>query len=222
MARQSDVIDKNGENVSKEQRLRGLRAHSEELNRIVRESLSEALLQLMVRKPYPSISVTELCSRAGVSRMAFYCNFATKDEILKNIVVSLQKELTDRIGSPFRKPVTKQWYVGMFGLVQEHADVLKLIFGAGFMNKYLQYVNGIVLRHKDMQEGEIYLRLLWCGAIVNIMQYWLEKDMAIPADVLAEFCSKYLVSFNEATCVINDYSPAAEPTKKEQNDGDTF
>ena len=41
-----------------------------------------ALLQLMQTKPYRDISITEITRRAGVSRMAYYRNYADKDEIL--------------------------------------------------------------------------------------------------------------------------------------------
>lgn len=46
------------------------------------ENLYNALLRLMDQKPYREISVTELASEAGVSRMAFYRNYQDKGEIL--------------------------------------------------------------------------------------------------------------------------------------------
>ena len=72
---------KDGNSVNSE-RLVGLRRHSEEVNKLVVESLQGALLQLIVKKDYDSITVTELCRKAGVSRMAFYGNFQSKDDIL--------------------------------------------------------------------------------------------------------------------------------------------
>ena len=119
----------------------GLRRHSEELNKIVIESLQGALLQLITKKPYDSITVTELCKKAGVSRMAFYGNFESKDDIIKKIVYDLQTELFLRIGSPFRQEVTYNWYLDMFRFSAEKSDVLKSIFCAGYQGKYLELVN---------------------------------------------------------------------------------
>lgn len=46
------------------------------------KELLDGLLQLMGRKKLKDISVTELCERSGVSRMAFYRNYDSKEEIL--------------------------------------------------------------------------------------------------------------------------------------------
>ena len=42
---------------------------------LVMESLTEALIQLMRKKPLAEIKISELCDKAGVSRVSFYRNF---------------------------------------------------------------------------------------------------------------------------------------------------
>lgn len=201
MELETNVTNKSTKNVHSASRLVGLKKHSEELNKVVVESLEGALLNLIEKKPYEQISITELCAKAGVSRTSFYSNFNTKDEVLKKIVVELQKELGERIGSPFRQPVNLEWYKGLFKLVKERANILKPIFSAGFQNKYQELVNGVILRHNNMQQGEIYLRLLWSGGIINAVVHWLATDMIEPIDDIAAICNQHLISFNERTCI---------------------
>ncbi|MGN1053237.1 MAG: TetR/AcrR family transcriptional regulator [Candidatus Scatosoma sp.] len=195
-----NVADKKRKIVSEAQTA-GLKRHCEEINRIVTESLQEALLALIEKNAYDSITITALCKKAGVSRMAFYGNFSSKDDILKSIITGLQKDLVLRIGSPFRKPVTEQWYVGLFRFVKEKASVLKLIFDAGFQVKYLELVNGILQRHKNMAAEEVYLRLFWCGGIVNAVIYWIAHGLKESPEEMAGICNKFLFSYNESTCV---------------------
>ncbi|MGN1062478.1 MAG: TetR/AcrR family transcriptional regulator [Candidatus Scatosoma sp.] len=195
-----NVSDKRRKIVSEEQ-MAGLKRHCEEINRIVTESLQEALLALIEKNPYEEIKITALCKKAGVSRMAFYGNFSSKDDILKSVITDLQKELIERIGSPFRNPVTEQWYVGLFRLVKEKSSVLKLIFDAGFQVKYLELVNGILQRHKNMATEEIYLRLFWCGGILNAVIYWLAHGLKESPEEMATLCNKFLFSYNESTSV---------------------
>ena len=57
-------------------------ARKNEAHDMVMESLTEALLQLMRAKPLAEISVSELCDKAGVSRVSFYRNFDSMDDIL--------------------------------------------------------------------------------------------------------------------------------------------
>ena len=191
----ADVVYKNAKNVINDERLSGLRKHSEELNRVVIESLQGALLQLVTKKPYDSITVTELCKKAGVSRMAFYGNFDSKDDIIKKIAYDLQNELFLRIGSPFRQAVTYNWYLDLFRFTAEKSEILKSILCAGYQGKYLELVNSIILRHKDMQTEDSYLRLLWSGGIVNAVVYWLSGDMAETPEQMAGFCDKCFASF---------------------------
>lgn len=47
-----------------------------------RDTIYTALLQLMQKKPYEKITIKELTERAGVSRMAFYRNYLSKDHVL--------------------------------------------------------------------------------------------------------------------------------------------
>ena len=189
----SDELNK--KTNANDERLAGLRRHSEELNKLVIESLQGALLQLVVKKPYDSITITELCRKAGVSRMAFYGNFDSKDDILQKIVQDIQTELFERIGSPFRQEVTYQWYVEMFRYIAEKVDVLKAFFCAGYQGKYLELVNARILRHKGMQARDSYQRLLWSGGIVNAVVYWLSNDMLETPEDMASFCSTSFVSF---------------------------
>ena len=46
------------------------------------QSLSEALQRLMREKPYQSISVSELCREADVSRQTYYTLFKSKESII--------------------------------------------------------------------------------------------------------------------------------------------
>lgn len=193
----SNNTDKKKKNVINEDRLAGLRRHSEEINGIVIESLQGALLQLICKKPYESITVTELCKKAGVSRMAFYGNFASKDDIFSKIVSDIQIEMLSRIGSPFRQSISLNWYVKMFEFVKEKAHILRPIFSAGYQDKYLEFVDAIVLRHKDMQQEETYLRLIWSGGIVNSVVYWLVNDLTETPQQMAEYCHQCFAGFNQ-------------------------
>ena len=192
----TNTKNKKNDSVSTE-RLSGLRRHSEEINKLVVESLQGALLQLIVRRPYEQITITELCKKAGVSRMAFYGNFTCKDDIFKRIVSDLQTEMLARIGSPFRQTLTLDWYVSLFEFVKEKANVLQPIFKAGYQDKYLELVNSIVLRHKDLQPNETYLRLLWSGGVVNSVVYWLVGGMTETPKQMAQYCQNCFANFNQ-------------------------
>jgi AcrR family transcriptional regulator len=47
-----------------------------EINLLTKECILTALLRLMEEKPYSSISITDITTLAGVSRMAYYRNYS--------------------------------------------------------------------------------------------------------------------------------------------------
>lgn len=57
-----------------------------------REYITEALLQLMNKKNYENITITDIAERAGVTRITFYRNFNTKDDIVKQYVQNIFNE----------------------------------------------------------------------------------------------------------------------------------
>ncbi|MDR4933648.1 TetR/AcrR family transcriptional regulator [Companilactobacillus paralimentarius] len=56
--------------------------HSQKIKQDSQEFLITALLQLLKTKDFNDITITQVVKRAGVSRMAFYRNFETLDDIL--------------------------------------------------------------------------------------------------------------------------------------------
>ena len=99
-----------------------------------------------------------------MSRTAFYGNFKTKDDILKDIVLDVNKVLVSVDGGTFRRDTTLQWYEKFFTVIKEKADTLKLLIDAGFQAEYLDIVNEIVLRNLDIPVSKKYQRLIWTGA----------------------------------------------------------
>ena len=53
-------------------------------NIFVRECITEALIKLIKTKPLSEIRITELTKTAGVSRMSYYRNFNSKEEIFSS------------------------------------------------------------------------------------------------------------------------------------------
>lgn len=47
-----------------------------------KNDLADALVMLMQKTDYSKISIQDIVDKAGLSRMAYYRNFASKDEVL--------------------------------------------------------------------------------------------------------------------------------------------
>ena len=62
-----------------------LRLSNEESNHLTRECLCTAMMRLMSNTPLDRITIAEIVELAGVSRMAFYRNYGTKEALAKSL-----------------------------------------------------------------------------------------------------------------------------------------
>ena len=65
-------------------------------NNMVKESLTDALFYLMSKKDFNNIAITELSKKAGVSRLSFYRNFDSKEDIIKKWITSITVKLSTK------------------------------------------------------------------------------------------------------------------------------
>ncbi|HFI0026239.1 TPA: TetR/AcrR family transcriptional regulator [Streptococcus suis] len=66
--------------------------------------IQEALLQLIQQKEYDKITITDIAKRAGVTRISFYRNFESKDDILKQALERTFSVYQDTYGTELTFP----------------------------------------------------------------------------------------------------------------------
>lgn len=67
-------------------------AHLDLRQRKTRKLLLEALEQLLEERPFQELSVVDICQRAMVHRTTFYSHFNDKQELLRYLLESLERE----------------------------------------------------------------------------------------------------------------------------------
>ena len=61
-----------------------------EANRITRESICTAFLEIIMTKDFDDISISEIVRRAGVSRQSFYRNYGSKEALHVFLGISIK------------------------------------------------------------------------------------------------------------------------------------
>lgn len=89
------------------------------------EWLCEALFEMMDRKPYADISITELCTKAGVSRQTFYQLFGDKTEI---VYYYYDRIFRGYLNTMQKKKITLEDLIWEFyGMIENHEKELMLL-----------------------------------------------------------------------------------------------
>lgn len=160
-------------------------------NQLVRECIVTALIQLADQKPFSAITVSELTERAGVSRMAYYRNYTSKEDVFRiymdEIVTSFKKDMEGR-----KKSRTYGEYDNVLHCFQyfaKYKEFIKCITGIGMERLLIDALNSYLL---DMYcaEGEYsvekyYLLQAYIGSLLTVYMAWLEGGEKEPIEFLA-------------------------------------
>lgn len=176
-----------------------MRGSNEELKRITRESLLMALIELWDKKPYESITVTELASKAGVSRMAFYRNYQSKDEIVAEHVRKLYTDYTSELEHEGRTRFV-DYAVRFFMYIAENEHFMRKALAAGFDWALLESIEDYVgsrssLRVMDVDMSKFedaQLRRFAAGGYLNVLEKWLAGGMVESPQEMGELTTSYM------------------------------
>lgn len=98
-------------------------------NVFIKECIAQALMTLLKKKELSAISITELTKVAGVSRMAYYRNFTSKEEIISSYCdIILQRYDEEEIESATQGTYSDMNHmIHYFSFLIEHQDFLDII-----------------------------------------------------------------------------------------------
>lgn len=161
-------------------------------NIIVRESIFSALMQLMEKKPFDEITVTEITTRAGVSRMAYYRNYADKKDILISYLDVLFENYWGQIHN---KPQNDfQSACLYFDYFRTHKTFLENLLNAGLtqiiLDRHDDYLSTLF---KDLYRDvtleslkERYVISFLSGGLFKVLIKWTSDGMAESNEDMAE------------------------------------
>lgn len=147
------------------------------------DSMFTALKLLMKEKDYSEITITDIVKRAGFSRMAFYRNYSSKDEILTH---RLRKTLDHFMHKMEEKEISDDmelWTEFFEFLINDEA--ILCICKAGLYGSLLEVHEQYTVQYFEKRYGwymedrtnrmRAYKRM---GSVAGLMSYYMEN----PAD----------------------------------------
>ena len=143
---------------------------------MMKQFIAEALLLLMEKKQYDSITIGEITQRAGVNRSTYYRNFETKDEILQYYFEQIIYTHVARI--PKQHVPLPDYLLEMFTHYYEYKEKLLLIHRAKKSHLILDTLNRTFSSIREdkalINKYEIYYHT---GGIFNTFILWFDNEM---------------------------------------------
>ena len=155
------------------------------------EFISIALLQLMQKKTYYQITITEICKKAGVSRMTFYRCFDSKLDVLKKRITDVTDTFVESSGINYRKNSLKKYFVTLFRHFLDYREPALLLHRDGLLYTVKNDIDRVFFStYQDIYDE--YKLCFIAGGIFDVYRLWLENGCTESPEEMAERLSAIL------------------------------
>ncbi len=141
------------------------------------ESLTEALLQLAAQKPLTDVNVSELCARAGVSRVSFYRNFDSTQDILVKHLTSVMDRWWSTYSLQTPDALLRGFWPALLELYRGQRRLLMLLYGNDLAHLLKKQIFDCCEVRNTEDTGESYARAALAGALYGLVDEWIRRGM---------------------------------------------
>ena len=164
---------------------------SSQANQFAKQCLAEALVRLMEERELDDISVTDICKAAGFSRMAYYRNFQSKRDILRQYMRLLADEFRREALEKYPNLSSRSYEIILFGLeyFQDYRMFAERLIQANLtsiLQDGMNYYFETYLAGSESGLDRHYAMHYYSGALVNVYTFWIARGMSEPPEYVAK------------------------------------
>ena len=146
----------------------------QELNMIIKESITTALLQMMQTTKIDDVSIVDLIKKAGVARNSFYRNFTDKKDIIRQRLVTLIEEWGKDYKSRndpsfFSESLIRHYY--------KYKDFYLLLYKRGLSDMIYETIRYASKLDESKNNIERYTKAMIAGMIFGWLDEWMRQGM---------------------------------------------
>ena len=157
-----------------------------------RRAISEALLRLMMDNEYSKITLQNIVDNAGVSRMAFYRNFESKEDVIRYWLKGVTDQFVAESGISYKDDAPRDYFITLFTHLVRYREVCETLCKAGLSHLLKGEFDRVFL---SVHSGEYddYKSHFHAGGIYNVFLLWLMRGCPETPQELADKLSDIMV-----------------------------
>lgn len=175
--------------------------------RVTKMLIRKAFMDLLRRKPLQSISITELCSAAGINRGTFYSHYSNIDDLLKKIeaemIIDFKNALNPLLQSESEPLTPSKITSGIFTCLKEHSDICTVTLGDYGDKDFVLYL--LQLGYETYQKtnpqffvGATQTQLDYffefaSSGCIGLLRHWLSENMNLSPDEVASMAEQFMM-----------------------------
>ena len=159
----------------------------EGINKIIKDSITEALIHLMRNKEYSRITISEIVKKAGVSRISFYRNFNSKEDI---IIKYLEKAIKDW-GEKWEQSKDTDIIHQVFKLFNEEKELIDILYKANLQQIIAEQLLLACKYEKEDINIIAYTKSMVSYSIFGLCNEWYKRGMKESAEEVVFLVKEY-------------------------------
>lgn len=177
--------------------------------------MNEALIQLLEKKDYDFITVTEICKKAGVNRSTFYLHYETIDDLLYETVERINKKFNSAFNNKEVTPkdfekkdlffINDDYLIPYLNFIKENKKIYQLIHNKPYIFKlhetfhtlYNDLFSVILEKYGVPEDEKEYIFSFFSFGLVAIIQKWIERGCVDDINKVATFMKDLVGYKNE-------------------------
>lgn len=160
-----------------------------------KKNIYEGFIEIMEKKSFEEIKVSEICEAALINRSTFYAHFEDKYDLFNSLMNDLKSKLRSEIDADLEYKDIKEFYMKTIELVLNRLDEDKSIFLKMMNNNrnsvamdmiYDTLKESIQNRVGAYYHGDIPVDIVtnfYIGGICNILMLWLVNPRYSKQDI---------------------------------------
>lgn len=174
---------------------------SNDKQRFAKECLYLSLLRLLEKKSIKEITVTELCSNAGLSRAAFYRNYRIVEDIMEEHIRydlsggDLEEEYSRALG-------LENILIGYYRTLKENQKLLQLIVKSDLTYMLQKATDEMITKFSYLipcSDKNPYIHAIYSAGTMALVIEWTKNDMDRSCEEMANLSMKLLEGIS--TCM---------------------
>lgn len=168
-------------------------------------SLYNALVNLMAKKTFEEIKVSEICEEAIINRSTFYTHFEDKYDLFNSFVNDMKDKIRNELNVNENILNGKEYYIKILEILLKHVEENKIMYTTMIINNRNSIVTDIL--YETIKEDEIdkisklnssskisakFIYSFYSGAIYHVVLEWIKSGCKENPEELVENISKLL------------------------------
>ena len=164
----------------------------DENKKINREAFAIALIELCKVNSFSTISVSAISEKSGLSRMFFYRNYSSKEEIFVTYFNDILEKYIEYVKELNKNNITKQKLLVLtFLFFKEYKDFFNVLKSINMSNILFEgVINYVTNNYNFVDSISRYQGVNYAGGLYAVFMHWLENEFKEDVNVIVSLITE--------------------------------